>query len=208
MSDPESVERERVSPESIFMITPSEVIEYLFCPRFIYFMNCLDIPQHEELRYKVLKGREMHKLRAKHNVAYLRKKLGCAGKEIDVYLASPRLHVRGVVDEVLHLADGTAAPLDYKFAECRWVPFKTHKMQSVLYAMLIRECYGKKVEKGYVCYLRGGSKVEEIVYREADFAEAESIISEIVDIIERGYYPGRARSRNRCADCCYRNICV
>ncbi len=38
------------------MITPSEVIEHIYCPRFTCFLNCLNIPQHEELRYKVLKG--------------------------------------------------------------------------------------------------------------------------------------------------------
>ena len=48
-------------------ITPSEVIEYLYCPRFIYFMNCLSIPQHEEQRYKVLMGREIHEKKSKIN---------------------------------------------------------------------------------------------------------------------------------------------
>ena len=38
--------------ESSTIITISDVLEYLFCPRFIYFMYCLDIPQHEEKRYK------------------------------------------------------------------------------------------------------------------------------------------------------------
>lgn len=54
-----------VDTESTVMITPSEVIEYLFCPRFLYFMNCLKIPQHEELRYKVMKGRALHERREK-----------------------------------------------------------------------------------------------------------------------------------------------
>lgn len=44
-------------------ITPSEVIEYLYCPRFIYFMNCLGIAQHEDQRFMVLKGREVHEQR-------------------------------------------------------------------------------------------------------------------------------------------------
>ncbi len=53
------------------MITPSEVIEHLYCPRFTYFMNCLNISQHEEQRYKVLKGREIHKSREESNRAYV-----------------------------------------------------------------------------------------------------------------------------------------
>ena len=46
--------------EEIF-ITPSDVIEYLYCPRFIYYMKCLDIPKHEDKRYKVVKGREVQR---------------------------------------------------------------------------------------------------------------------------------------------------
>ena len=34
-------------------VTTSILLEYLFCPRFIYFMNCLCIPQNEDKRFKV-----------------------------------------------------------------------------------------------------------------------------------------------------------
>ena len=43
------------------MITPSEVIEHIYCPRFTWFMNVQHIPQQEDQRYKVLKGREVHR---------------------------------------------------------------------------------------------------------------------------------------------------
>ena len=102
--------------DSGISITPSEVMEYLYCPRFTYFMNCLDIPQHEEKRYKVLKGREIHQRQAVINKNYLRLKIGVIKKEMLVYLNSDSLHIRGIVDEVLMLSDGTMAPLDYKLA--------------------------------------------------------------------------------------------
>ena len=60
-----------------FSITASDILEYLFCPRFIYFQNYLDIPQHEEKRFKVQKGRTIHEDKVKLNPQYLRKKLGC-----------------------------------------------------------------------------------------------------------------------------------
>ncbi len=135
-------------------ITPSEVIEYLYCPRFIYFMNCLSIPQHEEQRYKVLAGREIHEKKAKINKDYLRKKLNCNKREINVYLASDKYHLKGVIDEVLFLEDGTAAPLDYKFAEYKERLFHTHKVQSILYAILIKENYQIEVNRGYIWLLQ------------------------------------------------------
>jgi len=194
--------------ETTPMITPSEVVEHLYCPRFTYFMNCLDIPQHEELRYKVLKGRELHEKREVENREYIRKKIGCVSKDISVYIASRNLRVRGVVDEVLELNDGTFAPLDYKFAEYNDFTFETHKIQSVLYALLIMENYNKPVKKGFICYIKSGNKIKEIVYNEQDFCYTKEVIDEIFSVILKGYYPKKTKWQNKCIDCCYRNICV
>jgi len=135
-------------------ITVSDVMEYLFCPRFIYFMYCLGISQHEERRYKVLKGRELHEAREKMNRSYVRKKLQCVRKDVAVYLVSKRNHLKGEVDEVLFLNDGTAAPLDYKFAEFKDTVFRTHKYQSALYALMIADNYSVEVNAG-LCVIRG-----------------------------------------------------
>ena len=190
------------------MITPSEVIEHLYCPRFTYFMNCMNIPQHEEQRYKVLKGREIHERRGSENRDYLRKKIGCTSKAISVYMASPQIRVRGIVDEVLELSDGTMSPLDYKYTEFTEHIFKTHKFQSVIYAMLIKEIYKKPVKKGFVCYVKDGARLKEICYNLSDFDEARALLSEIFDVISKGYYPKKTKFPIRFVDCCYKNICV
>ncbi|PMP86373.1 MAG: CRISPR-associated protein Cas4 [Thermodesulfobium narugense] len=190
------------------MITPSEIIEHLYCPRFTYFMHCLNIAQHEELRYKVLKGRELHENREKTNVEYLRKRLGCVRKEISVYIASKTLGVRGIIDEVLFLSDGTLSPLDYKYTECNDFIFKTHRVQSTVYALLIMENYGQEVKKGFICYVRGGNRIKEIIYSQNDFNFATEVIAEIFDIIIKGFFPKKTTWQNRCLDCCYRNICI
>lgn len=189
-------------------ITPSEMIEYLYCPRFIYFMNCLGIAQHEEQRYKVLKGREVHKQRKRMNPDYARKRLGSMGKDMDVYMSSNTYHIRGKVDEVLYLGDGTLAPLDYKYTEYKKSLYRTHKYQSVLYAILIQETYSKEVNRGFICYIRSENKIVEIVYTEKDFTAVQETVSNMLQIIQTGYFPKRTPFRIRCVDCCYRNICV
>jgi CRISPR-associated exonuclease Cas4 len=194
--------------ESTLMITPTEVMEHLFCPRFTYYMNCLKIPQHEELRYKVLKGRELHSKKEKENKEYLRKKIDCTKKELSVYLASPAVRVRGIVDEVLTFSDGSMAPLDYKYSEYRDFLFKTHKVQSTIYALLIKEIYKKPVYLGYICYVRNGAKLKKVLYKSEDFDYTKEVIDEIFRVILLGYYPKRTSWRNRCIDCCYKNICV
>lgn len=194
--------------DSNVSITPSKVIEYLYCPRFTYFMNCLDIPQHEEKRYKVLKGRELHERQTVINKNYLRQKINAVKKETLVYLNSNRYHIRGIVDEALTLADGIMAPLDYKFTVYRDFLYATHKIQSALYGLLIRENYGCDVKKGYICYLRSNNLLKEVEFSDKLFAEAEKIVHNILEIIEKGYYPKKTSSTVKCIDCCYRNICV
>ena len=190
------------------MIRISDVLEYLFCSRFTYYMYCLDIPQHEEKRFKVLKGREVHETRKLTNRDYVRKKLSCTRKESEVFIASKQHHIKGIVDEVLFLEDGTAAPLEYKFAEYKDKIFKTYKFQLVLQALLIRENYNIEVNRAYLCFTRSNSLVKEMEISTSDFKKAEKIIEEIIDIIQKGLYPKTTRSSRKCVDCCYRNICV
>ncbi len=190
------------------MITPGDVMEYCFCPRFVFFMHSLKISQHEERRYKVLAGREMHQRRLVRNRGYLRKKVGCVAREEDIYLASARLRVRGRVDEVLELDDGTMAPLDYKYAEYQGVIYKPLWIQTLLYAGLIRERYCREVNRGFICFLRSANKLVEVPVTPDELAAAWKIVGAVFSIIYRDYFPARCSSRRKCLDCTYRNICV
>ena len=200
-------ERAAQAEQEIF-VTVSDALEYLFCPRFIFFMHCLGIDQQEGRRYKVQKGRELHESREKVNRDYVRKRLDCVRKEISVYLTSHKYHFKGEVDEVLFLGDGTAAPLDYKYAEFKDTVYRTHKYQAALYGLLIMENFGVDVKRGFVCYTRSNNQVVEIDFKETDFEKARLIVREILEIIQRGYYPDGTKQKARCVDCTYRNICV
>lgn len=171
-------------------------------------MSCLHIPQHEEKRYKVLKGRELHEERQRINRDYVRKKILCERKDMLVYLSSSKYHLRGEVDEVLFLTDGTMAPLDYKFAEYRDTVYRTHRIQSVLYALLIKDNYQREVEKGYLCYIRSKYLLKEISFSDKDFEQAQQMIADVLRIIQHGFYPKKTKSLVKCVDCCYKNICV
>ena len=189
-------------------VTPSQVLDYLFCPRFTYFEECLHIPEHQELRFKVQMGREVHEKKVRMNPEYLRKKIGVVKKEVSAYLASPRYKVHGIVDEVFVLTDGTMAPLEYKFAEFRPYLFKTHRTQLALQALLIQENYGKEVKKGFLIYTRSKNKLREVLFRPSDFEFAVQIVEDVLRIIQTGFYPPKTKSRVKCLACCYKNICV
>lgn len=158
-------------------ITPSHIIEYLFCPRFTYFEYVLGIPQFEDKFYKVQKGRNMHELKLVRNKDYLRKKIGVAEKYTEQYLTND--YLRGEIDEVLLLKNDTMAPLDYKFAEYNDRIYSTYRTQLICYALLIEENFGKKVRKGFLVYIRSNNKLVETDISEQDKDDIKVTANEV-----------------------------
>lgn len=187
-------------------LTASQLLQHLYCPRFTWYEYVLQIPQYEERHVKVQKGRQLHTERLERNKAYLRKKLGVVAKEADVYLSSDLL--RGRVDEVLTLADGTLAPLDYKFARWEGKLYSTYRQQLVCYATLIEQVYQKQVNKGYIVYTRSNSYVEEVLVSKKDKEAMLKLAAEVVAVIQREIYPKATKSKRRCINCTYNKICV
>src|SRR5690606_10663421 len=161
---------------------PSQIIEYLYCPRYTYFEYVLRIPQYEEKFYKVQRGREIHNEKLERNKDYLRKKIGVQQKWTDQYLGVDGL--RGKVDEVLLLNDGTYAPLDYKFAVWNDKVYDTYKQQLYCYAVLIEAAFGGKVERGFLVYIRSKHKLVEIEVGENVKAEIKESMRQMLEIIE------------------------
>lgn len=181
------------------------MMEYVFCPRFTYFEYVLDIPQNEGSRFKVQKGRTVHEKIRSMNPDYLRKKIGVIDKRADVYLSGRG--IRGVVDEILFLDDGTAAPLDYKYAEYKDRVFKTYKLQLAFYGRLIQENYDVPVNRGFLVYTRSKNKLIDVPLTGKDYDDLDRTIFGIADIIDRCRFPLPTTVKKRCPDCCYRNLC-
>lgn len=187
-------------------ITPSHIIQFLYCPRFIFFEYVLCIPQYEEKNFKVMKGREVHDEKLEQNKNYLRKKIGVKEKYLDQYLTNDFL--RGKVDEVLQLTDGTMAPLDYKYAEYKDRIFQTYKTQLICYAVLIEGNFESKVNKGFLVYTRSKHKLIEVPITEKDKTEIKECSEQVVEIIEKNKYPKATKYKGRCLSCTYKNICT
>ncbi len=189
-------------------ITPSEVMEYLFCPRFVYYMNVVKVGQREHRRALVNKGRTLHERKLVQNKDYLRKKAGAVNKLTDLYLSSQNLRLVGRMDELLFLEDGSAAPLDYKYAFWENKIFETYRYQQVLYAMLVMENFKTEVNKAFIVYTRSKNHLEEIQITQKNCDHAKIILDEIFDIINHEMYPNAKINKLKCADCTYRNLCV
>ena len=189
------------------LLTVSDVLEHLYCPRFTWFEKYQMLPEFQERRAKVNMGRSLHESREKNNRGYLRQRLQAVDKQIDVSLVSERYSLRGRIDEVLFFADGTAGPLDYKFARDSGVIYRTLRFQSAIYAMLIQEHFRRPVPKGYVVYTRSNNAVRTIEFTQDDFREVGKVLTEMLNVIQNGHLPRRAPP-SHCQDCCYRRICT
>ena len=189
------------------LLTVSDVLEHLYCPRFTWFEKYQMLPEFQERRAKVQLGRSLHETRENTNRGYLRKRLNAVDKRIDVSLVSERYCLRGRIDEVLFFQDGTAAPLDYKFARDPGLIYRTLRFQSAIYALLIQEHFQCAVSKGFVVYTRSSNAVRTIEFTPADFQQVGNVLSEMLNIIQNGHLPRRAPP-SRCVDCCYRRICT
>ncbi|NOX46979.1 MAG: CRISPR-associated protein Cas4 [Chlorobi bacterium] len=187
-------------------ITPSQIIEYLFCPRFTYFEYVLKIPQYEDRHYKVGKGRNIHDLKMVRNKDYLRKKIGAQKKYRDEYLTNSL--IRGKVDEVLELEDSTMAPLDYKFAQYKERVYDTYKTQLHCYAVLIEDNFQMPVAKGFLVYVRSNDKLIEVPISREDKERVKDVAGKIIEIISTNYFPRATKFKKRCVSCTYRNICI
>jgi CRISPR-associated exonuclease Cas4 len=199
---------DRATELSVMPLTVTHVLEHLYCPRFTYFEYVLGIAEHQERRALVQKGREVHEERKKINPNYLRKKLGVVERRFDVPMASRTLGVRGSVDEVLTLADGSMAPFDYKFAEDPGLVYHNQKVQSALYGRLIQETFQVPVRRGFLCFVRSKHRIVTLEHTDADYDEARQILKEVLTIIQTGLFPKATAWKARCLDCCYRNICI
>ncbi len=191
---------------SIISITPSDIIEYLFCPRFTYFEHVLKVPQYEKKNYKVMRGRHLHDEKLERNKGYLRKRLGVTARLDDQYLTNGLL--RGRVDEVLTLQDGSMAPLDYKFAVFENKIYRTYQTQLYCYAWLIADNFGVKVHKGFLIYTRSQNRVVEVPILPEHQHTVRLASESIARIIEQNIYPKATSDKLKCVTCTYRNICI
>jgi len=193
--------------DDAYWITPSDVLEFLFCPRFIYFMKVMHVPQHEERRFLVQKGRKVHEEKLAANKSYVRKKLNVEKKLENVRLFCNVYRISGIVDEILFLADGSASPIDYKYAFHKR-DFKTYFYQGLMYCLMIAETFKLSSTMAYVSFSRDKWQVEEMKYDDSSIANLDKILKTIIEIASQGIMPKKKGSKRKCADCTYRKLCV
>lgn len=193
-----------------------EVIDYIYCPRIIYYEKTLKISESKmeafkEEEKKRLEEKGMRNRRWVWDRLKLRKQSinnleQWTNKEFSKELYSQKYHFYGKLDEILYLDEGTIVPLYYHNSKYTAREDEQYKNLMTLFSMLIEENYQIECRKGYILFLNASS-LKKIECTTKDFENMKQYINETLNLIETEKYPLEADGGTKCRDCYYKKIC-
>jgi CRISPR-associated exonuclease Cas4 len=191
------------------VITVSDVKQYLYCPKIIYFDHVLHVPKPPD--QKLDTGKEKHdhltgKEKRRKGALFYDPELDQAEKLFRVALESSRLGLRGVLDYLIK-TDREYIPIDYKFGYSHTGGVHlNHKYQLAAYALLVEDNFGTVIRRGYIHYSRDKINAK-IDFTDEIRRRTLKMIREIGNIVEEETEPACTRNPGRCTDCEYKRYC-
>lgn len=186
-------------------LTATDLMNYLYDPRIIYFVYVLKIPQSTTV--KELKGREKYeefKTKSKRNKII--RELINLPKIYNTYLSSKKYGIATKIDCVaIDKEKGEAYPIQVKYSQKPRVLYRSQKFQIIMEAILIEKHFSYKVPFGFVKFLKSGDFVK-VWVTERLKNELLKIFSEIESIIKEEKLPHPTPHKKKIIDSCYRNI--
>lgn len=192
------------------MITVSDVKQYLYCPRIIYFDHVLHVPKPFDQKLET--GKEKHdsitaKEKRRKGALFYDPELDQAEKMFRVALESNNLGLRGILDYLVKTKQ-EFIPVDYKFGfSHNGCIHLNHKYQLVAYAILVEENFKTIVRRGFIHYSRDRVNAQ-IDLSDEIRRRTLKMIREIGQIIEEEIEPVSTKNPGRCIDCEYSRYCA
>lgn len=188
------------------MFTVTDLKQFFFCPRVLYYHHCL--PDIRPVTDKMEAGIASHEA---ENAREARRSLkpydlATAERHFDVRLQGDKLPIVGVVDMVLAAPNGDerrALPVDFKLADK--VP-DNWKIQLAIYALLLEEQWGSTADVGFI-YLIPQRRAERIALTGALKQRAEAALAQMLTIVLEERVPEPPKPRAKCVDCEFRRFC-
>ncbi len=191
------------------MITVSDVKQYLYCPKIIYFDHVLHVPKAPD--QKLDTGKEKHddltgKEKRRKGAIFYDPELDQAEKLFRIPLESSTLGLRGVLDYLIK-TDREYIPIDYKFGYSHAGSVHlNHKYQLAAYALLVEDNFRTIVRRGYIHYNRDKINAK-IDFTDEMRRRTQKMIREIGNIVEEETEPACTKNPGKCTDCEYRRYC-
>jgi CRISPR-associated exonuclease Cas4 len=189
----------------IWTLTVTDVKQYVYCPRVMYYMRCL--PDVRPVTVKMEAGIAAHETaEAREQRRQLRNYGFTTGeRHYNVSLYSAQLGLTALVDLVIVRPDGKplAVPVDYKLSDMAGEHFK---LQLACYGLLIEEEMGLPAPYGFL-YLVPTKTIEKVIFSAATKLAAQSLLAEMRSVVTSEIMPEPTPRPSRCVNCEFRRFC-
>ena len=200
-----------VSDVAEVFVSVTDVKHYFYCPRIVYFERVLHArpllgsqQEDSQQRHEEYVRKE---LRRKDTVYYSPDFVG-ASKQLFVQLSSARLGLQGVLDLLIRTRQGEYVPVDYKMMESdQGRVWMDHKYQLVAYALLIEDCLGGPVKRGFINYIPEDLVIS-LEITPTMKTHVKRVLGHIKRIIREEKLPPIRVAKNKCTGGCgHKNLC-
>lgn len=188
----------------MLMLRVSDLRQYTYCPRIIYYDYCL--PNVRPVTYKMTAGKLAHD--AEQNRERRRSlrpyHLTDGERHFDVWLEDEALGLRGKVDMAIRREAEESIPIEYKNS-----PGRTGQhivLQLAAYGILLERAWSLPVRRGFVYHIPA-RRAREIALTTALKREVEVLTGEMRAMITGERMPEPARQRRKCPLCEFRRFC-
>ncbi len=188
-----------------FPLTVTDVRQYLYCPRVVYYTYCMPVKRPTTVTYKMIEGQKQHEEAADRERRRSLRAYGLKEGErlFQVRLRSLRLGLSGRLDMVI-ITSREVIPVEHKFSSRR--VSSNHLYQLAAYALLVEERWHRPVRRGFV-YFIPAKHAEEIAITANRRTRTTRALYEIRQMIASESMPTPTRYRGRCTDCEFRRFC-
>ncbi|WP_338035319.1 CRISPR-associated protein Cas4 [Halanaerobacter jeridensis] len=187
----------------IRLIKVTDIKQYAYCQRIIYFTYCMPVQPRQT--YKMQNGQERHDRNEELEPRRTLERYGLeeGEKRFGVRLSSPELNLKGEMDMMV-VQEGNYIPIELKYTNRQ--PGINHKYQLIAYCLLVEDQYQTKINRGLI-HLIPPKETIEVELTPGLREEVKEIISGINEIIATEKMPAPTSDRGKCRDCEYQNYC-
>lgn len=181
----------------------SDIRQYVYCPRVIYFNYVLPVPRRRTVKMEA--GRDAHidfsEMEKRRTLA--KYKLTEGERRFRVPLNSSSLGLTGVLD-MLVVSPVGSFPVEFKNTSGGMGLH--HKYQLVAYAMMAEASMAQPVRMGFV-YVIPTKKVFSVQIHQGARVHVLRVLGAMRNMVSSQKMPPVVRSMSRCRDCEFKNYC-
>ena len=181
----------------------TDLKQYFYCPRIIYYNYCLPVPRliTPPMQVGAVEHEVISVLERRRNLK--RFGLGEGKRMFHVTMQSTSLGLTGVLD-MLVATEERAFPVEFKYTS---QPVNLNaKYQTVAYAMMVEEYTSKPVENAFI-YRIPDRKVTVVTMSAVLRERVLCALSDIRELILHEIQPDPPNQRGKCVECEFRRYC-